>query len=140
MKTYRFQPSPAFYWWNYRNVATFTTQAVVQSLAGAVVRSIVPAEYGGYAVDLQLDRDNHHDAVADIHAAMVQLSFNVARVVITEWATSIVEGALLGDGRWYRHGLCHQRPGRVFDRDRAWSADRSGGRLWRQLGKGDVPG
>lgn len=98
MNTYRFHASPGFYWSNYHNVATLTSEAVVQSLAGVVVRSIVPANYGGYAVDLQLDRDNHHDAVADIHAAMDQLGLNVAQVVITEWATSIVEGALLGTG------------------------------------------
>lgn len=96
MNTYRFHAAPAFNHWNYRVLPTLTADSLTNTLAGAVVRNLVTSSQGGYYVEVQLDRTNHQDAVADIHAALTQLGFNTAQAVITEWATSVVEGALLG--------------------------------------------
>jgi hypothetical protein len=93
MNTYRFQAAAA-----YRSAPTLTAEALLETLAGVVVRSVVAAPYGGYEVDLQLDRGNHHQAIAEIHDALLQSGFNVAQIVITEWATSVVEGAIFGTG------------------------------------------
>jgi len=98
MRTYRFHASPAApYWsWNYHATPVLAADALMQTLAGAVVRELVASPHGGFLVDVQIDRPDHHVALADIESALRQLGYDTAQAVITESATSVVEGALLG--------------------------------------------
>ncbi len=114
MNTYRFNASPAFRHWNYQLLPTLTANSLTQTLAGVVVRQLVTSAQAGYDVDLQLDRPNHHEAVADIHAALAQLGFNMAQAVITEWATSVVEGAVLGTASGGALGSATKDPWAMF--------------------------
>jgi hypothetical protein len=96
MNTYHFHASHGFPQWNYRFAPTLTSDLLVQTLADIAVRELVASKWGGYNIELQCERANHHEAVADINAALAQLGFDTAQVLITEWATSMVEGALVG--------------------------------------------
>ena len=67
-----------------------------QTLSGVVIRQLSASPHGGYDLDIRLDRPSHQDAIADIESALRQFGFDTAQAVITEWVTSVVEGALLG--------------------------------------------
>jgi hypothetical protein len=98
MNTYRFHAFPsAPYWsWNYHALRALSAESLAQVLAGVVVRKLVAAPKGGYEVDIQPARPNHHDALADIETALSELGLTTAQAMITEWVTSIVEAAVLG--------------------------------------------
>ncbi len=96
MNTYRFHAQPhlhfAFSGWGMPelNAASFA-----ETLAGSTVRGLTAAA-GGYDVDLRLDRASHQQALDDLSTVLQQVGFNVAEVIVTEWVSSVVEGALLG--------------------------------------------
>ncbi len=98
MRTYRFHAYPAgpYFRWSYSGVPALSADSLVTALAGGTVRELVASRHGGYEVDIQLDRPTHTDALADIESALWQMGFETAQALITEWASSLVEGALLG--------------------------------------------
>jgi hypothetical protein len=97
MNTYRFRAIPriatAF---SYRGLPQVTTQSLGQLLVGVTVHQLTGTPSVGYDIHLQLDRQSHHDALTEIYFAMQQLGLTVTQAVITEWVTSVVEGALVG--------------------------------------------
>ena len=98
MNTYRLHAYPsAPYWsWNFHATPIITAEALAQTLSGVVIRQLSASPHGGYDLDIRLDRPSHQDAIADIESALRQFGFDTAQAVITEWVTSVVEGALLG--------------------------------------------
>ncbi len=98
MNTYRLHAHPsAPYWsWNFHAIPLLTEDALAQTLPGVVIRQLSASPHGGYDLDIRLDRPTHQEAVADIELALRQFGFDTAQALITEWVTSVVEGALLG--------------------------------------------
>ena len=73
-----------------------TEAGIVQVLAGTLVRDLVAGPQGAFEVQLELYRQTHQDALSEIAAALAQRGFDVTEAVVVEWATSVLEGLVLG--------------------------------------------
>jgi hypothetical protein len=97
VNTYRFRALPKFlYAIAFPELPELTVQVIGQTLTGATVHELTGDPTSGYDVHMQLDRSSHHEALDDIRSGMEQLGFNVAQVLVTEWLSSVLEGALVG--------------------------------------------
>lgn len=93
------------------SVRQLTIAAIVRSLAGATVHSMIGSPVSGYDVELQLDRPSHAEAMHEIRVAFAQLGFGVAQAVVTEWLTSTLEFALFGGAGGGALGATSKDPG-----------------------------
>ena len=98
INTYRFNARHSYNRWNYPGgvLPVLTHNHLLQTLAGVTIRELSNSPNGGYDLHIELSRDTHDNAVADIEAALSQLAFYTVQAEITEWATAVAEGALLG--------------------------------------------
>lgn len=98
ISTYRFHARRVYPAWSYEYFAgpDLTRRGLAQALAGATIRELTDSASGGYDVHVELSRNTHHDAVAEIEAALAQYAFYTVQVEVTEWVTGLVEGALIG--------------------------------------------
>jgi hypothetical protein len=99
VNTYAFHAHPRNrFGFPYADVPQVTAALLSQAIPDLLVRSLSTVPSGGYDVEVQLERDSHPTALADIAGVFEQWGFTIAQTVITEWVSSIVEGALLGAG------------------------------------------
>jgi hypothetical protein len=96
--TYRFNVRHAYNRWNYPGgvLPALTPAHLLQSLAGVGIRELTASPSGGYDVHIELKRDSHQDAVTEIESVLAQYAFYTPQTEVTEWATAVAEGALLG--------------------------------------------
>lgn len=97
ISTYRFHAKRVHPAWSYFYSATppLTRAGLSRTLAGVTIHELADSS-GGHHVHIELARSTHDDAIAQIEAALAQFAFYTVQIEVTEWATALVEGALIG--------------------------------------------
>jgi hypothetical protein len=72
-----------------------TAQSIAPLLPGSRVSTITAFE-GGYTIAIEMDRDAHSAAMAELTIAFQQLGFTVLEAAIIEFIDSLLEGAAVG--------------------------------------------
>jgi hypothetical protein len=80
----------------YRRLPELTAQSLSRTLVGVAIHDLSGSASAGYDIHLGLDRQSHAVALEEVRQALLQLGFDVAEAIVTEWLTSALEGALAG--------------------------------------------
>jgi hypothetical protein len=92
MHTYRLIARP-----NIHFLGTNLTEAFLEeAIAGAVVRELTVDAQGHHTVDLQLARDSDEQALDEIVSLLERLGFSILEATVSEWASEVFEGAVVG--------------------------------------------
>jgi len=81
----------------YRRLPELTAQSLSRTLVAVAIHDLRGSPSAGYEIHpLGLDRQSHAIALEEVRQALLQLGFDVAEAIVTEWLTSALEGALAG--------------------------------------------
>ena len=100
MNTYRFHlyPSNPYFHGAFPGSNALTAESLAQALVPVIVHEVFARPQGGYNVALGMRRQDHAEALADLENALGSLGYSMTQAIITEWATSMVESAIVGIG------------------------------------------
>jgi len=98
INTYRFHAKNLYNAWTYVGGVqpALTRDGLAQALQGAAIRELTTSPNSGCDVHIELARNTHHDALTEIETALANYAFYTVQAEVTEWATAVAEGALLG--------------------------------------------
>ena len=111
MNTYTIHLQPHYGAWGTRPL---THEVIANALAGAVIRQLDADVYGRVVLDLALRRPSHADALNEVAFAVQDLGYSIVQATATEWASSLVEGMLLGAVGGGGAGATTKNPGFAF--------------------------
>jgi hypothetical protein len=72
-----------------------TPEVLASALPAGTQYTLTPLA-DGYELAIDLDRHDHGQAMVDLDSALRQIGFSVLQASITEFATSWIEGSLIG--------------------------------------------
>ena len=98
MHTYRFHVTPTYptFYSIYGQLPVLSKELVSKTFLGVILNELTPVPNGGYTVEMHSGHADRGEVMRVIEQGFGQLGFSLAQALITEWATSIVEGALIG--------------------------------------------
>lgn len=100
MPTYRVHayPTNPYFHGAFPGHNAFTAESLAQALAPVIIQELVAAPQGGYDIMVDMRRQDHAEAIADIENALSSFGYSMTQAVVTEWATSTLESAIVGIG------------------------------------------